>query len=127
MPGARLNVMRKKEKRKINHEFKISSQVSSQSTRTEGEYVPVTVDAKNNIYKSGSKIFPRRSGEKVAASFGVRRTEFGERNQNTVWRLKTNKQNKKQMDVLLGRKDSLDRQRAAPRLCVKIHPRSRPG
>lgn len=29
-----------------------------------------TVDAKNNIYKSGDKIFPRRSGEKVAASFG---------------------------------------------------------
>lgn len=42
---------------------------------------------------------------------------------------RTNKQTettpKKPMDVRLGRKDSLEGQRAAPRSCVKIHPRSR--
>lgn len=55
---------------------------------------------KTTFKKSGSKIFPRRSGKKVAASFGVRRTEFGERNQNTVWRLKKpqNKQTNQKAD-----------------------------
>lgn len=62
----------KKKKRKINHELKSHHKLlfSQHTPKANMVQLKTTVDAKNNIYKSGDKIFPRRSGEKVAASFG---------------------------------------------------------
>lgn len=111
-----------KKKRKINHELKSHHKFlfSQHAPKANIVRLKTTFDAKNNIYKSGDRIFPRRigGGKKLWRPFGGDKKILGKQNQNTVgvntngcatWKQKTVGTDK----------------RAAPRSRLKIHLRSR--